>query len=92
MQLFSSSTDNTIRSWDASNGQCIIVMLGHTAPVEHIILSEDGSSLYSASRDNTMRIWNAIIGDCIKIIEGNSSINTIACVSDDSIIFYQKII
>jgi WD40 repeat protein len=58
-RLASASWDNTVRLWNAENGQPLGAPLkGHEAPVLNVAFSSDGKRLASASMDNTVNIWD----------------------------------
>ena len=43
---------------------------GHSAPVNSVCFSPDGTRIVSGSDDNTVRIWNAVTGACEVTMEG----------------------
>ncbi len=49
--------NNSIRIWDASNGNLIKVLNGHTGPITSVAFSAKDSFLYSGSMDKTFRQW-----------------------------------
>jgi len=48
----SGSTDNTVKVWDASTGQCLSTLLGHSDRVRTVAISPDGHTLASSSDDS----------------------------------------
>ncbi|KAG1808915.1 WD40-repeat-containing domain protein [Suillus subaureus] len=66
-QIFSASSDSTIRKWQTSDGKELVILRGHTNSVNSLCLSLDESYLFSASKDCSVRIWdlgtNEAIGD-----------------------------
>ncbi|KAF8836008.1 WD40 repeat-like protein [Paxillus ammoniavirescens] len=65
-QLFSASSDYTVRCWNSDTGELIgEPWKGHTHWVYSLSLSPDGTKLVSASWDNTVRFWDACSGDPI---------------------------
>ena len=66
--IVSGSTDETVRIWDADDGQPIGQPLtGHTSIVESVVLGRVGDRdvIVSGSADGTVRIWNASNGQPI---------------------------
>ncbi|KAG2751462.1 WD40 repeat-like protein [Suillus brevipes Sb2] len=66
-QIFSASSDSTIRKWQSTSGKELAILRGHTNSVNSLCLSPDESHLFSASKDCSVRIWdletNQAIGD-----------------------------
>lgn len=59
LRIVSGSFDNTLRLWDAVNGQSIGSPLeAHTDPVLAVAVSHDGKYIISGSLDGTIRIWD----------------------------------
>eukprot|EP00049_Salpingoeca_infusionum_P023195 m.10823 g.10823 ORF g.10823 m.10823 type:complete len:421 (+) comp5624_c0_seq1:155-1417(+) len=58
--LYSASYDSTIRIWDVSTPQGILLhtLTGHTALVNTLALTSDETRLYSGAYDNTIRVWD----------------------------------
>lgn len=46
------------RHWDVPTGKCLHTMTGHTASVNAVLISSDGSKAVSGSSDTTIRVWN----------------------------------
>lgn len=57
-----------IRVWDASSGQPLAVLRGHSAPVDALTFSPDGSRIVSGSRDKTVRVWDAATYDPLLVM------------------------
>jgi WD40 repeat protein len=55
--IASGSHDQTVRLWNASTGQCLKVLTGHTGQVLSVAFSPDGKTLASSS-DRTVRLWH----------------------------------
>ncbi|KIJ05968.1 hypothetical protein PAXINDRAFT_92688 [Paxillus involutus ATCC 200175] len=66
-QLFSASSDFTIRCWNSETGKSIgKPWTGHTNYVTSLSLSPDGTKLASTSYDKTIRFWDAGSGEPIE--------------------------
>ena len=61
-KLASSSSDKTVRLWDAKTGKSIVTLKGHDGYVESVAFSPDGKLLASGSRDGIVRLWDAKSG------------------------------
>ncbi|MBW4629328.1 MAG: CHAT domain-containing protein [Brasilonema octagenarum HA4186-MV1] len=70
--LASSSDDTTIKLWDASTGECVKTLWGHSSWVHAISFSLDGHILASASRDQTVKLWDWRTGECLHTLEGHT--------------------
>lgn len=62
--IASASSDNTIRIWDAGNGERVVQPLqAHGNFVTSIAVAPDGSFLVSGSGDCSVRVWNIHNGE-----------------------------
>jgi WD40 repeat protein len=76
--LASSSSDETIRFWDA-DGQGLRTLQGHANWVLSVALSPDGH-IISGCQDHSVRFWDANTGQCLKILSKHKSkIWSVAC-------------
>jgi WD40 repeat protein len=57
--LFTSARDQDIRVHDAASGASLAVLRGHTAAVESLAASPDGSRIASGAANGHVRIWDA---------------------------------
>ena len=71
------------RLWDASTGQLIKVMAGHTNCVKSVEFSPDGTRVVSASLDRTAYLWDGLTGERIAALRGHSGIVSGARFSPD---------
>ena len=74
----------TVRVWDASTGEVVHVLEGHSSYVTSVCWSPDGSCLASASCDNTVRVWDASTGEELHVLEGHSYYVTVHWSPDGS--------
>jgi WD40 repeat protein len=58
--------------WDATSGEVIFVLAGHTAGLLDIAWSRDGKTLATSSLDGTSRIWDASTGVSLFELRGLS--------------------
>ena len=62
-RIVSGSKDETIRVWNAQNGQIVgRPITGHGDCVNSVCFSPDGKKILSGSDDNTARVWDAVTG------------------------------
>ena len=77
--IISSSSDMTIKIWDAFSGKLLQSLEGHNSSVNCAIFSPDGKQIVSVSNDKTIRIWNADSGLETRKMEGHTKeIQTVA--------------
>ena len=69
--LASGSIDKTVRLWDASTGQCLKTLQGHSHEVYSVAFSPDGSTLVSCSQDETIKLWDVGTGECLKTLRAD---------------------
>lgn len=58
-RLATSGLDRTIRLWDPTSGQTLLVLKGHAGGIRCIRFSPDGRTLASASDDRSLKLWEA---------------------------------
>jgi len=61
-----------VKIWDASSGECLQTLEGHSDSVWSAAFSHDLARLASASSDRTVKIWDASSGECLQTLEGHS--------------------
>ena len=62
--------DNTVRLWDAVNGQLKVVLEGNW--ITSIAFSPDGATLASGSYDGTIRLWDVDSGQLKTTLKGHN--------------------
>ncbi|MCX6093144.1 MAG: N-acetylmuramoyl-L-alanine amidase [Candidatus Bipolaricaulota bacterium] len=70
--LASGSEDAAIRVWDATTGQLLLTLSGHTQEVSSIAFSPDGSTIASGSWDKTIKLWDSITGSLLHTLSGHT--------------------
>ena len=70
--LATGSADFTVKLWDASTGEEIKPLSGHTNWVIAVSFSPDGKLLATGSADYTVKLWDASTGEEIKTLSGHT--------------------
>ena len=71
-EIFSGSSDKTVRCWSVQTGQCLQVYQGHTHWVWCVALLPNGNVL-SGSLDNSIKVWDRLTGACLSTLTGHTS-------------------
>jgi WD40 repeat protein/transcriptional regulator with XRE-family HTH domain len=56
------SRDKTAKVWDASTGELLLTLSGHTKSVGGVAFSPDGQWIATSSDDHTAMVWDAVTG------------------------------
>ncbi|KAF9065687.1 quinon protein alcohol dehydrogenase-like superfamily [Rhodocollybia butyracea] len=78
MRLISGSTDCTIRLWDTTTGETIMVISTQNRPVRCLAVSLSGHLIASGSDEGYIQVWNANTGKRSEVIDYGVSIGAIA--------------
>jgi WD40 repeat protein len=79
---------NAILLWDANNVSQQAALAGHTARVNALVYSRDGSRLISAGADKTLRIWDVTAKNALTTIQSQSPIRAAAYSPNGQFIAY----
>src|SRR5262249_16049675 len=60
LMLASPSADETIRLWDAANGNCLHQLGGHNSMVTCVAFDSTGRTLASGDDDGTIKLWDSV--------------------------------
>ncbi|MCA9690150.1 MAG: hypothetical protein KC636_11115, partial [Myxococcales bacterium] len=64
-RLATASSDESARVWDASTGELVVALHGHTGDLTDIAFAPDGRHLATASEDHTVKIWDPVTGELV---------------------------
>ncbi len=67
-RLVTVGADETLRIWDAADGDQLLVLDGHDAWIDEVDWSPDGRWIASVADDTTCRIWDAETGEQIHVL------------------------
>lgn len=82
--IVSGSWDESVRVWDASTGEMLKVLEGHTSYVRSVTFSSDDRRIVSSSEDKSVWVWDALMGEMLKVLEGHiSCVLSVAFSSND---------
>ncbi|MEH1824438.1 MAG: NACHT domain-containing protein [Nostoc sp.] len=80
--IASASSDETVRIWNISTGECLKI-LKHNDRVRTVAFSPNNRILASGSFDNTVKIWDILTGKCLKNFIGHNRAVTSLSFSPD---------
>ncbi len=74
---------NPVTPLQQKNSQLIRTLVGHTAPVRAVAISQDGLTLASGGDDGTVKLWNFQTGQLLSSLSGHSKgVKSIAIAPD----------
>jgi WD40 repeat protein len=75
--------DRRVLLWDASSGEVLRALRGHTGLVNAVGWSADGRLLASASSDHSARLWDPDTGEALAKLTGHGDdVNSVAISPD----------
>src|SRR2546422_7418253 len=70
--LASGSRDHTVRVWDTTTGNCVLVYRGHESHVLSVAWSPASTRVASGCTDGIIHIWDAASGETLVTYHGHS--------------------
>ena len=84
-RLASGSYDRAVKIWDASSGECLQTLKGHSKWIRSVAFSHGSTRLASGSVDRAVKIWDVHSGECLQTLEGHSHwVNSVAFSHDST--------
>lgn len=68
-EYLTGSGDGKVCLWDATTGNCIRDLKGHSRPIRSAVFSRDGKKILTGSADKTARLWDRETGDLLLVID-----------------------
>lgn len=84
--LASAADDNTVRTWNATDGTSRDVLRGHKAAVSSVAISADGTLLASGARDGTLRVVDPRTGVLLFKRRHRPAIESVAFSADNQLL------
>ncbi|MEK8016451.1 MAG: TIR domain-containing protein, partial [Candidatus Parabeggiatoa sp.] len=69
--LIAGGGERSVHIWDATSGQRLHTLIGHTNTVNHVVFSPDGKRLATTS-DDTARLWEVKSGKPLATLSGHT--------------------
>jgi WD40 repeat protein len=83
-RIVSGSSDDTVRVWNATSGENLLVLRDHDS-VFSVAFSPDGTRIVSGSNDKTVRVWDVSSGQSLLVLPGHDeSVESVAFSPDGS--------
>lgn len=76
---------STAHIFNASNGEPLVTLEGHTDDIGHVTFSPDGQRVATASEDGTARLWDTRTGRNLDIIKGHARPLSFVAFSPDGV-------
>jgi WD40 repeat protein len=83
-RLITGGEDHTVKVCDATSGQLLQTLSGHTDDVFAVAVSRDGRWLASGGADTTIRLWDAKSGEARYMLRGHMGVVNSLAFSPDS--------
>jgi len=85
--LVGGSMEGTIFIWDATDGQDVAVLYGHSSVVYSLAFSPDNTLLASGSQDRMIRLWDVRTGQSRFVLDGRSGfVNSVVFSPDGTLL------
>jgi WD40 repeat protein len=83
-RLITGGVGHTVKIWDATSGNHLHTLPGHTGDVFAVAVSRDGRWLASGGQDTTIRLWDAETGEARYKLRGHIGVISSLAFSPDS--------
>ena len=83
--IASGSGDKLVRVWDASTGETLKVLEGHTDDVTSVAFSSDDRRIVSGSGDKSVQVWDASTGETLRVAFSSDDSHIVSSSLDKSV-------
>jgi WD40 repeat protein len=83
-RIITGGEGHTVKIWDATSGDLLLTLSGHTGDAYAVAVSPDGRWLASGGEDTTIRLWDAETGEAKYKLRGHVGVINSLAFSRDS--------
>jgi guanine nucleotide-binding protein subunit beta-2-like 1 protein len=76
--IVSAGADKLVKVWNLLDCKCKFELAGHTAPVNCVAVSPDGSLCASGGKDGKAMLWDLVDGRQTQVLDAGMSVNALA--------------
>src|SRR5258708_22219294 len=78
---------STVKVWDASSGECLQTLEGHSDDVNSVAFSHDSAQLAAPACNTATKACDMSSGACLQTLEGHSDdVNSVAFSHDSALL------
>jgi tRNA A-37 threonylcarbamoyl transferase component Bud32 len=77
-RLATGGDDATVRVWDASEGQKLLLLKGSKGAIQAVVFHPDGGRLAAAGQDGSVKVWDTATGKELLGLRESAAVNSVA--------------